>query len=584
MKKIFFSILAFATLAFLLNIARASGLSSSLRGMILLQVEENGEAWYIYPKNEKRYYLGRPDDAFDIMRELGLGIKHDELTKYQNSSFPSRLSGYILLDVEKNGEAYYIYPKDMQDYYLGRPQDAFDIMRNLGLGITNSNLSKIFDADTASVIVDTNQKKCYDNSSQINCPDTEGENFYGQDAQYAGTQPSYIDNGDGTVTDNNTGLMWLQDAGDKVDYYDAISAADSYEFAGYSDWRVPTIKELYSLMDFSGEDIDPQADVTPGLKPFINDDVFVFKYGDKNDGDRTIDSQWVTSNIYVADVMNNQECFFGVNFADGRIKCYPTRKGKGYFMRYVRGNTGYGENNFQNNGDGTITDSSSGLMWQKETSKEGMKWADALKYCESLNLAGKTDWRLPNAKELEYLVDYTKSPDTTGTPAIDSVFETPSITNEAGQKDYPYFWTSTTHVSQEGGDTAVYISFGRAMGYMQEFRSWVDVHGAGAQRSDPKIGDPSDYPNGFGPQGDARRIYNYARCVRGGAEFTTDADKTSSSTSSSTTGGTALPNAPAEAISACSGKGENDSCTFQSLQGSISGTCRYVSNGLACIP
>jgi hypothetical protein len=58
----------------------------------------------------------------------------------------------------------------------------------------------------------------------------------------------------------------------------------------------------------------------------------------------------------------------------------------------------------------------------------------------------------------------------------------------------------------------VYVSFGRAMGYMQN--TWVDVHGAGAQRSDPKSGDPNDYPTGRGPQGDAIRIYNYIRLVR----------------------------------------------------------------------
>jgi hypothetical protein len=45
---------------------------------------------------------------------------------------------------------------------------------------------------------------------------------------------------------------------------------------------------------------------------------------------------------------------------------------------------------------------------------------------------------------------------------------------------------------------------------------WMDVHGAGAQRSDPKAGDPADYPHGRGPQGDAIRVLNYVRCVRGG--------------------------------------------------------------------
>ena len=62
------------------------------------------------------------------------------------------------------------------------------------------------------------------------------------------------------------------------------------------------------------------------------------------------------------------------------------------------------------------------------------------------------------------------------------------------------------------GDSAVYVSFGRALGYMNG--TWLDVHGAGAQRSDPKSGDPVEYPHGHGPQGDAIRIYNYVLCVR----------------------------------------------------------------------
>jgi hypothetical protein len=51
------------------------------------------------------------------------------------------------------------------------------------------------------------------------------------------------------------------------------------------------------------------------------------------------------------------------------------------------------------------------------------------------------------------------------------------------------------------------------MGYMDG--AWSDVHGAGAQRSDPKAGSAADYPTGNGPQGDAVRIYNDVRLVRG---------------------------------------------------------------------
>ena len=110
-------------------------------GLIFLQVEENGEAHYIYPNDDKRYYLGRPTDAFNIMRQLGLGATHNFITSH--TIYPDHVLGKILLDVEQNGEAYYIYPKDKKAYYLGRPADAFRVMRELGLGITNNDLAKI---------------------------------------------------------------------------------------------------------------------------------------------------------------------------------------------------------------------------------------------------------------------------------------------------------------------------------------------------------------------------------------------------------------------------------------------------------
>ncbi|MBU4002903.1 MAG: S1C family serine protease, partial [Proteobacteria bacterium] len=112
-----------------------------LLGKILLQVEQNGEAYYVYPDDSKRYYLGRPADAFNAMRKLGLGATHQFINNY--TIYPDHVLGKILIDVEQNGEAYYIYPKDKKAYYLGRPADAFRIMRELGLGITNSDLSKI---------------------------------------------------------------------------------------------------------------------------------------------------------------------------------------------------------------------------------------------------------------------------------------------------------------------------------------------------------------------------------------------------------------------------------------------------------
>jgi hypothetical protein len=150
-----------------------------------------------------------------------------------------------------------------------------------------------------------------------------------------------------------------------------------------------------------------------------------------------------------------------------------------------------------------------------------MDWVDALDYAENLVHAGYDDWRLPDAKELQSIVDYTRSPATTGSAAIDPVFLCTAIVDEGGDINYPFYWTGTTHenMGADFGTAAVYIAFGEALGWMQPqgggLPTLMDVHGAGAQRSDPKIGDPADWPYGHGPQGDVIRIHNYVRCVRG---------------------------------------------------------------------
>ncbi|MCD4694484.1 hypothetical protein K8R62_03960 [bacterium] len=113
-----------------------------LKGSIVLKVEENGEAYYINPKNENYYYLGRPDDAFRVMQERGLGISEKDFNSF-NGCAPENLAGVILLRVEANGEAYYVNPEDRKIYYLGRPSDAFDIMRNLGKGISSDDFNRL---------------------------------------------------------------------------------------------------------------------------------------------------------------------------------------------------------------------------------------------------------------------------------------------------------------------------------------------------------------------------------------------------------------------------------------------------------
>ncbi|MBW1799649.1 MAG: DUF1566 domain-containing protein [Deltaproteobacteria bacterium] len=385
--------------------------------------------------------------------------------------------------------------------------------------ITTGAPTKGQDKSTA-IIVDTGQNRCYDNFRNISCP-KRGENYYGQDAHYAGNQPAYRDNGDGTITDLNTGLMWSKDVDKKkASLIEAEKIAKRMGLGGYGDWRVPNIKELYSLIDFRGYTGFARGGFHGGgpanAVPFINTDYFDFEYGNADAGERYIDAQWLSRTKYVSTTMNGNKTLFGVNFADGRIKGYgyqrPGRaREKKFYARYVRGDA-YGRNHFADNADGTVTDRATGLMWMQKDSGRAMSWKEALTYAENLVYAGHYDWRLPNAKELQYIVDYSRSPDTTHSPAIDPMFETTPIVNEAGKKDYPYFWTSTTHLDGPNpGASAVYVAFGRALGKMHGVI--MDVHGAGAQRSDPKTGSPTSR----GPQGDMVRIKNYVRCVRGGS-------------------------------------------------------------------
>jgi len=116
-------------------------LAARLAGRIIIQVQSRGEAWYVNPNDYKRYYLGRPQDAFNLMKKLGVGVKHNIIIDY--TIYPGNLLGKILIDTEDLGKAYYINMTDKKAYYLGKPSDAFQVMKQLGLGITNKNLNKI---------------------------------------------------------------------------------------------------------------------------------------------------------------------------------------------------------------------------------------------------------------------------------------------------------------------------------------------------------------------------------------------------------------------------------------------------------
>lgn len=461
------------------------------------------------------FLFGKPDDGAKRPPRGQMGRPPiGEFGQEQGSSVPNRPPG------------------DMQQGEMGMPQIGEGMNGSFGpmIKITEDDQStssvSITVNDSGNLtypIVDTNQKVAFDEMGVPIDPGV-GDALYGQDANYDGYQPNYKDNGDGTVSDLVTGLMWTQDPGKKMGLTEALDGAEGLEVGGYDDWRLPTIKELYSLIQFSGTDPAVNSTVENGLIPFIDTDYFDFEYGDTDGGERIIDSQFASSTIYESTTMFESETVFGVNFADGRIKGYPIynhREGseKQFYVLYVRGNSKYGENDFVDNGDGTITDLATGLMWLQDDNGEAISWSEALVFAEDTSFAGYDDWRLPNAKELQSIVDYSRSPDTTESAAIDPLFNVTEILDEGGSANYPFYWTGTTHISHNrGGKSAVYVAFGEALGFMTDQRtgetSLVDVHGAGAQRSDMKTGDAEDYPMGNGPQGDVIRIDHFVRLVR----------------------------------------------------------------------
>lgn len=128
-----------------------AGLLDHVSGRILLQVESLGEAWYVDPVTQRRVYMKDGAAAFQIMRSFGLGITNADLAKIPehgstqtgDSMLITRLKGRILLQVEGNGEAWYVNPTTGKRHYLRDGTAAYELMRSLGLGITNADLNKI---------------------------------------------------------------------------------------------------------------------------------------------------------------------------------------------------------------------------------------------------------------------------------------------------------------------------------------------------------------------------------------------------------------------------------------------------------
>lgn len=163
MKKHFFKLLLVAILILIpFSLVKAETLSKKLSGKILLQVESRGEAWYVNPINLNRYYMANGNEAYNIMRNFGVGITDVDLGKIKNNKVLAlKHKGKIFLQVESRGEAYYVdFSGNL--YYLKNGDAAYEIMRSLGLGITNTNLAKISEATSSpSQISQDNQDSQY---------------------------------------------------------------------------------------------------------------------------------------------------------------------------------------------------------------------------------------------------------------------------------------------------------------------------------------------------------------------------------------------------------------------------------------
>ncbi|MBN2034530.1 MAG: DUF1566 domain-containing protein [Deltaproteobacteria bacterium] len=269
------------------------------------------------------------------------------------------------------------------------------------------------------ILPDTGQIKCYDNSVQIPCPQP-GEAFYGQDGNYEGLQPTYQLSPDGLmVTNLNTGLMWQQaDDGVSRDWYQAVAYCEDLDLGGHSDWRLPSRMELVSIVDYGRYD--------PAINPVFSAQSSLY-WSDSTEADDA-DFAWYVSFYY-------GDAYYG------EYKSYTN------YVRCVRGGPLL-NGSFEDNGDGSVTNTSTGLVWQQADDGRERNWQEALSYCEDLELAGKTDWRLPNIRELQSIVD-----DGRYDPAIDPVFSAQSS----------HYWSGSTYANLEY--SAWDVDFGYGLAY-----------------------------------------------------------------------------------------------------------------------
>jgi hypothetical protein len=242
-----------------------------------------------------------------------------------------------------------------------------------------------------------------------------------------------------------------------------------------TDWRVPNIKELLSLVDY-GE----FCPALPSGHPFINVQNYssgsywssTTRIGDDGqawstcifNGEADCDTK-DSSRLYLWPVRGGlinacNSLYFPLQLANtGQSNCYNLDDGiidcanTGQDGEYQMG-VAWPDSRFTDNGDGTVSDMLTGLMWPKETPIQGVhNWYVALVDCSYLEFAGYSDWRIPNIMELLSLIDYSES-----FPALPSGHPFINIA------DTGYHWSSTfSEECCDPDDQAWYVRLGTGL-------------------------------------------------------------------------------------------------------------------------
>lgn len=229
--------------------------------------------------------------------------------------------------------------------------------------------------------------------------------------------PRFTNNGDGTITDNLTGLMWQQ-AGDdsgQIDWTSALNYANTRTLGGYGDWRLPNIKELRSLANYSQDHLyswlnDRGFAGIPMSSSYWSSTTVPLQSGSAfrvsmNIGDKTYADK-LASSFRILAVRSGQ--------SGGAVSLPQTGQTTGYYLQEdgedgeLRKGTSWPDPRFAvgvGEHQGCICDGLTGLVWQQAPDSTGRSWSDAVSYAYNLTLGGYSDWRLPNVNELESLMN-----------------------------------------------------------------------------------------------------------------------------------------------------------------------------------